>query len=806
MLTLSERGIQVPGQRFTGPERLPTFPERYVWLMRYGRYILILTICSAFLTSIWSEGSSPQSPYRGTLLFPMVWSVLLAMGASLYAVLLWGALSISVYSPHIVKGFFKPEGVYRLRHWLLQVIQAESRVHPALLVFLSSLVPALYALFRVVSFNSAINMFWPLGVLALGFASERYKTGAVALLGVASATIVAGSWVIFSGHLEALRHGEFLVLLEIAPNLLWQAGLVGLNHYIFRKVTWADTRTYAVKEISKLINRHPDDVRGLFVQGQNAEARFWSEFVKAVQRVLNIPILGLLTFDDSLGSLCPRAVFPPADSQTAGPWTNVDRGIPRWVAENRNPILCPDLKWCSPLFRIEPMLPYRSELAVPIIVNDRVRGVLDARSPKTHSFDEGILLAFLTLAEAFGAALAQVDLVERETQYNYDLIGTLTEELRGSTTVASTMKIIVDWVCEHFGATSAVGFRLSPGLAWPLLPAISAGSFEIPAAVNEPITAQSILHRLTDGWQELFVTDTLSDRRLRAHAESTSPSSFVTREGIASTAFLPLGTSTRKIALLFVNYRSRQEFSGRELLALRALADAATLALLLQQDVEIRERARETIISVRHSGMHKNITNVKLLSAMVGRAVCAQSRDSPEGTIPNVSELIDSLRDNTTQLEERALEFLRAMEPDALSGLERVTVEDNLRQAAQLLRDKTDRWLLLKVDPDVDLEPHEVKIALYSIAYEAIHNALHHGKAQKVQARIERSSWSVALVVRDNGRGFKDVQNWSDIGIRARLKYVETVFGGKTRIRSFPNVGTVVRVQFPSRPKEASEW
>jgi PAS domain S-box-containing protein len=89
--------------------------------------------------------------------------------------------------------------------------------------------------------------------------------------------------------------------------------------------------------------------------------------------------------------------------------------------------------------------------------------------------------------------------------------------------------------------------------------------------------------------------------------------------------------------------------------------------------------------------------------------------------------------------------------------------------------------------------PSDVSTAtnLYRIVQEAVSNAIKHGKAQRVEIRLEGDSNEMVLSIRDNGRGFPHVPG-KGLGLQT-MGYRSRLIGAVLTISPAPQGGTVVR-------------
>ncbi len=99
--------------------------------------------------------------------------------------------------------------------------------------------------------------------------------------------------------------------------------------------------------------------------------------------------------------------------------------------------------------------------------------------------------------------------------------------------------------------------------------------------------------------------------------------------------------------------------------------------------------------------------------------------------------------------------------------------------------------------------PLETKEAIYRIAQEALHNAVKHAQAGRLDLRLCRSGESVVLEISDDGVGFDPMVAFlGHLGLRSMVERASRL-GGTLEIHSAPGHGTRVCARFPP-PGESS--
>ncbi len=99
-------------------------------------------------------------------------------------------------------------------------------------------------------------------------------------------------------------------------------------------------------------------------------------------------------------------------------------------------------------------------------------------------------------------------------------------------------------------------------------------------------------------------------------------------------------------------------------------------------------------------------------------------------------------------------------------------------------------------DPTLRTTP-QAGVALYRIVQEAIHNAVKHGEARKIQIDLTANAESLCLRIQDDGTGFRPGSEEPDgMGLRV-MSYRAGSIGANLTIRSQPDQGTVVECLVP---------
>jgi signal transduction histidine kinase len=166
--------------------------------------------------------------------------------------------------------------------------------------------------------------------------------------------------------------------------------------------------------------------------------------------------------------------------------------------------------------------------------------------------------------------------------------------------------------------------------------------------------------------------------------------------------------------------------------------------------------------------------------------------DDPAG-----AELLAELREMTAEAIDDLRRIIRAMRPIYLEDL-------GLMPALEALA----RDVSASGDADVHFEklgtprrlPPEQEITLYRVAQEALNNARRHSQATNIWLAARFDPDSVAVSVRDNGRGFRAPRRMTDLprnghfGLIGMFERAELA-GADLKIDSAPGKGTTITIQ-----------
>ena len=213
--------------------------------------------------------------------------------------------------------------------------------------------------------------------------------------------------------------------------------------------------------------------------------------------------------------------------------------------------------------------------------------------------------------------------------------------------------------------------------------------------------------------------------------------------------------------------------------------ELSELAGYLQQ---VQERERFNVARELHDEMGALLTASKMSISWLLR----QGQGLPAPVRDRLQKL-DALLEQGVQLKRRVMEGLA---PSALSNLGLTSALESL--VAQVGSSAGIRASFRSTGNPPDL-PHDVGIAFYRVAQEALTNVQKHAEATEARVELEFKAGWTELKVHDNGQGIREIGPGKTMvhGLRGMRHRAESL-GGSFAVRSAPRQGTTVTFRVPT--------
>jgi signal transduction histidine kinase len=157
--------------------------------------------------------------------------------------------------------------------------------------------------------------------------------------------------------------------------------------------------------------------------------------------------------------------------------------------------------------------------------------------------------------------------------------------------------------------------------------------------------------------------------------------------------------------------------------------------------------------------------------------------------------------DETVALVDQAIERVRKISRDLRPPLlDEVGLEPALRAYVEAQAALSGMPIAIETsEAAAERLPPGLEIACFRIVQESLTNALRHGRASRIEVRVNRGPSAIQLEIADDGKGFETGKlgeiagHLGVIGMQERVR----ARGGTFRITSAPGAGTRVEVELP---------
>src|SRR6266498_1105503 len=221
-------------------------------------------------------------------------------------------------------------------------------------------------------------------------------------------------------------------------------------------------------------------------------------------------------------------------------------------------------------------------------------------------------------------------------------------------------------------------------------------------------------------------------------------------------------------------------------------SEVAERARLEREVVEICAREQQRIAYDLHDGVGQQLVGVALNAKLLEQELRAAGSAEAE----QASEIVRLANQAAKQAR------LTARNLEGADGV------GDLKTALQKLVESVRRDChvdgIVKADGDASSFPVSALVTaqLYPIAQEAVHNAVEHGGARKIEIDLAFDQGNLVMAVRDDGKGFDASAISKGMGLRI-MRYRAQCIGGSCEVQSKRTKGTVVTCRVPLRTEVA---
>jgi putative methionine-R-sulfoxide reductase with GAF domain/two-component sensor histidine kinase len=431
----------------------------------------------------------------------------------------------------------------------------------------------------------------------------------------------------------------------------------------------------------------------------------------------------------------------------------------------------------------------RSEIAVPVIYQGKVIGVLDVESPRMGEFDERDQFALEGFAESLAVSFGHFLSLDKRIADAHGLVVQTIGAGSEHTRLGSWFAQVAESACSCLGASGLALVRLAPGTGYPLLPPAvwpkELGKLARHHDLPKRIPMDSLLWRLLEdweikqwnheGWKEW---DTEADGWLLAILRSMSVETLV---------FVPVGDIENPLATLFVMYPHSEVIGDVQILALSSFAAAL-------------EKSYQTVAPPRVEPRRMGSAVHQLLVPYTQKLLATTSSARAALTNPDAVRLcLNEIEQQYRMLRER----IKRVTVNDLYDLSTWELGDALERTADQFQELRGRALKIMFSDMscAEDEPLYIRQVLYRVIVEAIANAVEHGQADVVEVTVRRDPCAIHVQVVDDGSGIPaDVKSISPYGIYYLRRILRRELGAQLDLHRVEPHGTRVVLRIPTRP------
>ncbi len=439
----------------------------------------------------------------------------------------------------------------------------------------------------------------------------------------------------------------------------------------------------------------------------------------------------------------------------------------------------------------------KAEMAIPILYQGSVYGILDIQSKVKGAYSPGDMSALETVASILGAAIA----VDKREQFFRNAIQMWLHIMATKTTLATeydVFDLFAEFVQKQLGADLIIYYPLSLA-GYPVRIPFIHGQFKEPNLLRLPINdPHSSLIQLVADWKPYFEPRVTTESLVTQFSPPSSPG-FVERENIYATCFLPVGVHQERLGALFLNFRQPEIFDDTFQFTVLSLAQS-----LAQATAQVRYR------DVIHKSFGRPEINVHSIIGRYGfkKGVMAHTRGLHSDGKADCCQSIEDCKlfPFITQVEAFVSE-MRLAESAHPPDFWEESLERQLKRFKSALPNSEDSRrprLKLNIDNSVEKEYPLIKLALYRVITESISNAIIHGETSRIRVSVQRKPNTIEAEIVNNGCPLpKNAENEKGTnGIYTLLHECTVKLGANARVTNRQDSsGVIVRVAIPALPQ-----
>lgn len=444
----------------------------------------------------------------------------------------------------------------------------------------------------------------------------------------------------------------------------------------------------------------------------------------------------------------------------------------------------------------------RSNLAVPLVVAERVIGIINLSSNQPDNFNQETAKRLSAFAAPAALAVENARLYAAELQARQvaETLNAVSQALTKTLNYEQVMSTLLEYVCRIVPSDRAY-ILVSENEANMTLQAMR--GYE---NGDNPVR---VLGMSFDVLDRPYLYEVISNRK-SLHIPDThlypSWKTLITQEIVCSWLGIPIVVGEEAIGVLALEKICPNSFTSEHIWMSEVIVAQAAVAIqnawlfeqvragherlqsLSRHLVNVQESERRFIARELHDEASQALT-----ALMFGLHLLEEDVNDPETFMLRLTEL--------KQLTDRVLEGLHrlamGLRPASLDHLGLVVALE------QLVKENHQRYGLnihFKVSGFTKEErlPDHIETSIYRIVQEALTNAVRHAKANNIDVILERRNEETVVIVEDDGISFvtDHIPKSGHLGLLGMQERAQ-MMSGTLQIESIPGSGTTIVLEVP---------
>lgn len=505
----------------------------------------------------------------------------------------------------------------------------------------------------------------------------------------------------------------------------------------------------------------------------------------------------------------------------------IHQGVIGRAARTRRRILIGDVRDEAEYLPIPGAPRIVSELAVPILIGDRLLGVLNIESETAIPEEDAV--GFEIVAEQLAIAIDNAKLLD-EMRQKLDETRLLHETSQRIST-ASDVEGVIDAYLEQVAARGRYACNVvlyhfderGRRFALDVLGRWTPQAGLLHPGDRHPYIPDN-LDPILDAGQTVTFADVTTDpgvpEALRA---------IQARSGRPAIALIPLMVRDRRIGSVVLSHSAPMIWEEDDLRPYQVTAAQLATAIdsRRQQQLLLHRGQRVAVLEERQRlarELHDSVTQLIFSITLIAQSIGPAWRRSAEEGEKRVQRVLELSR--VALAEMRALLF--ELKPPEVSGAAPAADEAPPPGILRLWKDGLVAALRAHIEAlpadalhitfgaeTYSAQPSAVEEALYRVAQEALSNVIRHANARRVLIELGADAANVSLTISDDGSGFPPIdvdlerkqgeaKTHSGLGLRTMRERAEAL-GGTLKVHSTPGRGTKVVLRIPRKERGWSE-